>query len=502
MNLPEPVQRDKWRPKLHYSAKRHWLNDPNGLIYYQGIYHLYYQTNPGGSHWANMHWGHAVSHNLLDWEEQPIALNAEPEGLGYAFSGGALVDWANTSGLGDGKSPAFIATYTQHSQTGVQVQSLAVSRDGGQRFVPYAGNPVIANPGLADFRDPKVIWYAPGNYWVMVLVAGDCAHFYRSDNLREWSLLSRFGQNISGQGGIWECPDMFPLLCQESGHLRWVLLISLSSGGPAGGSATQYFIGDFDGQCFTPEHSDTRWLDYGPDCYAGITWDGLPTGERILIAWMSNWQYANHTPTRGWRGTMTLPRRLSLLPVQSGFRLVSLPVDTLKARRSKGLVLCDQPMAALFSDRLASYLPDTFELELHLQFGDKPMLMHWRLSNEPGEYLDLTLDTARAELQLDRRRAGWDQQGFGRVARAPLPPGKGELQLRILVDACSIEIFVAEGYSCLTACCYPTKPLSQLDFHLQQGDLDSFRLVCYGLSGNTPCFSDVSHVVGDDKSLA
>ncbi len=466
---------EAWRPKLHYSTQANWMNDPNGLFYKDGIYHIYYQMNPDDSVWGNMHWGHAVSRNLLYWEEQPIALDAEPDGLGYAFSGGAVIDWNNTSGLGDGVNPPIIATYTQHSKDAVQVQSIAYSTDGGKRFVPYAGNPVIANPGLKDFRDPKVFWHEPSQRWVMALVAGDRAQFYTSTNLRDWTLVSEFGAQSGSHGGVWECPDLFCLTCAETGETRWILIISINPGGPNGGSAMQYFVGHFDGQVFEAEHEDIRWLDFGTDFYAGITWDGRQAfdDERVMIAWMSNWQYANKTPTDTWRGAMSLPRRMVLRKVNEHYRLASEPhVNLLDARRHGFDWLQAKPMAA--GDLVTTAdLPAVAEVLVQLSWSAQAPVVELELSNAQGEHLTLVLDVAQASINLDRRHSGWDQEGFGREMRAELyssTPGVAEL--RLFVDRSSVEVFANNGLSCLTSCCFPQTPYSTLQVQLRSGELD------------------------------
>lgn len=473
-----------WRPKLHYSAKANWINDPNGLFYKDGIYHLYYQMNPDDSVWGNMHWGHAISRDLLHWEEMPIALDAEPDGLGYAFSGGAVVDWANSSGLGDGVTPPIIATFTQHSKAAVQVQSIAYSLDGGQRFVPYAGNPVIPNPGLKDFRDPKVVWHAQSKRWVLVLVAGDRAQFYTSSNLLDWTFSSEFGASNGAHGGVWECPDLFSLTCEDTGETRWILIISLNPGGPNGGSAMQYFVGQFDGLMFIPEHSDIRWLDFGTDFYAGITWDGLQSlgDERIMMAWMSNWQYANKTPTDSWRGAMSLPRRLMLRSVDGQYRVASEPHVNLTHIRHE--VLNWKSTRQLIADEVGKTieLPAVAEVLLTLQWGAETPVVELQFCNEQGEELSLVLNVGQSSLCLDRRRSGWDGEGFGRLIHAELYSlQEGKADVRLFLDRCSLEVFVNDGLSCITSCCFPQVPYSQLQWTLLSGALDDLTVQVFNL---------------------
>lgn len=475
---------EAWRPKLHYSTRGNWINDPNGLFYKDGIYHLYYQMNPDDSVWGNMHWGHAISSDLLHWEELPIALDAEPEGLGYAFSGGAVIDWNNSSGLGDGINPPIIATYTQHSKDAVQVQSIAYSTDGGKRFMPYANNPVIPNPGLKDFRDPKVVWHEASQRWVMALVAGDRAHFYTSTNLREWSFASEFGAESGAHGGVWECPELFLLNCAETGESRWILIISLNPGGPNGGSAMQYFVGQFDGQEFQVEHEDTRWLDFGADFYAGITWDGLQSfdDERVMIAWMSNWQYANKTPTDSWRGAMSLPRRMVLHKVGDQYRVASEPhINLLKARRGGFEWLKERPL--VINELLSTNeIPQVAEIVLRLSWSSEAPVVDVKIGNLHGEHMTLVLDAEQATLTLDRRQSGWDGEGFGREMKADLysiSPGCAEV--RLFLDRSSLEVFVNRGLSCLTSCCFPQSPYSELQLQVRAGALDSVSALIHHL---------------------
>ena len=281
----QKVYNEQYRPQIHFSPKAHWINDPNGMVYYKGIYHLFFQYYPDGTVWGPMHWGHAISNDMVHWQEQPIALY--PDSLGYIFSGSAVVDENNTSGFGkDGKTP-LVAIFTHHDPEGekagsntFQNQSLAYSLDDGKTWTKYAGNPVLKNPGITDFRDPKVMWYEPQKKWVMTLATKDHITFYSSPNLKDWTKESEFGKELGAHGGVWECPDLFPL--DDNGKKVWVFIVNINPGGPNGGSATQYFIGDFDGKTFTPSQTNTKWLDYGPDEYAGITWSQYRQQKNIF----------------------------------------------------------------------------------------------------------------------------------------------------------------------------------------------------------------------------
>ena len=302
--------KEQHRPQIHFTPKAHWMNDPNGMFYNKGVYHLFFQYYPGASVWGPMHWGHATSKDLMHWQEQPIALY--PDSLGYIFSGSAVVDKSNTSGFGKKGQVPIVAIFTHHNMEGekekrndFQNQSIAYSLDDGKTWVKYAGNPVLHNPGIVDFRDPKVMWYEAQKKWIMTLATKDRVTFYSSPNLKEWTKESEFGETLGAHGGVWECPDLFTLY--DNGKKVWALTVSINPGGPNKGSATQYFLGDFDGNRFTPLSTETKWIDYGTDDYAGVTWSN--TGNRkIFLGWMSNWQYATIVPTNIWRSATTIPR--------------------------------------------------------------------------------------------------------------------------------------------------------------------------------------------------
>ncbi len=271
-----PPATPQYRPAYHFAPAAHWMNDPNGMVYLNGTYHLFFQYYPDGMVWGPMHWGHATSRDLVQWQEQPIALY--PDSLGWIFSGSAVIDANNTAGFGKN---AMVAIFTHHNDPEEkkhtnkhQYQSLAYSLDEGKTWTKYAGNPVLPNPGIQDFRDPKVSWHEASKQWVMTLATKDRITFYGSPNLKNWTKLSEFGEKVGAHGGVWECPDLFPL--QLKGQTYWVLIVNLNPGAPNGGSGTQYFVGQFDGKTFTPRSTDTKWADYGPDDYAGVTWNNTP----------------------------------------------------------------------------------------------------------------------------------------------------------------------------------------------------------------------------------
>lgn len=315
---------EKYRPQYHFSPESGWMNDPNGLVFYDGEYHLFYQYYPDSTVWGPMHWGHAVSTDLFSWTHLPVALY--PDSLGYIFSGSAVSDIYNTSGFGDGTTPPLIAVFTYHNSelerkgnNEFQSQGIAWSNDRGRTWKKFQGNPVLPNPGIRDFRDPKVFRHDASGKWIMILAVHDRVHIYSSPDLKNWSFESEFGESAGSHGGVWECPDLFPLTVTGTSSSKWVMLVSINPGGPNGGSVTQYFTGEFDGHKFIPDDIAAKWMDMGTDNYAGVTWSGIPEqdGRKILIGWMSNWNYATVVPSSLWRSAMTIPRELTLYEMDS-----------------------------------------------------------------------------------------------------------------------------------------------------------------------------------------
>lgn len=450
------VRRATLKPKYHFFKDGYWINDPNGLFFFDNLYHLFFQLNPENTVWGNIHWGHAVSNDLIRWEHKPIAIFAEPDGLGYIFSGGAIVDHQNTSGFAKEDQVPIVATFTQHSKTEEQVQSLAYSVDGGANFTMYKNNPVIPNPGLKDFRDPKVVRFEQDQVWIKSVVAGQCVHFYRSYNLRTWSKVSEFGKDYGSHGGVWECPDLFPLICSNTGRELWVLFISINPGGPNGGSATQYFIGEFDGKNFKPLDTQIRWLDYGTDCYAGITWDNTPQikNQRTYVAWMSNWLYANKTPDDAWRGAMTLPRTVSLQKTDKAYVLRTSPAVSLVGVSKIEIEISDTTRTIPVSE--------AYSLHFSLENSEDVTTFSWE--NEVNEKFILTIDLKNKQILADRTNAGFQDNGFASVAKMPLEPEAGHsLQFDIFMDTCSFELFADGGKGCLTMLLFPTISFSQLE---------------------------------------
>lgn len=461
---PAPTPTPQYRPAYHFSPTAHWMNDPNGMVFYQGTYHLFFQYYPKASVWGPMHWGHATSTDLVRWKEQPIALY--PDSLGYIFSGSAVVDTRNTSGFGKNGQPPLVAIFTHHDPKGekkgihtFQNQSLAYSLDAGKTWTKYAGNPVLKNPGIQDFRDPKVSWYEAGKKWVMTLATKDRITFYSSPNLKNWTKESEFGAKLGAHGGVWECPDLFPMTL--NGKTHWVLLVNLNPGGPNGGSGTQYFVGNFDGKTFTPGTTNTKWADYGPDDYAGVTWSN--TGNRrIFMGWMSNWEYANQVPTAPWRNATTVPRELGLRQVGAQLYLTSQPVK--EADKLFPLVSTLKDLAGKNEYDLTPKLKSTgnkFQLKISAKQLASFSLV---LSNSKGEALVVGYDKVANRYFIDRTKSGrvdFSSKFAGRHS-APRLATAPQTDLTLLVDATSVEVFADHGLTVMSELFFPTEALSKL----------------------------------------
>lgn len=462
---------EEYRPQFHFSPEEKWMNDPNGLVYNEGIYHLFYQYYPDDIVWGPMHWGHATSKDLMHWEHKPIALY--PDELGYIFSGSAVVDRENSSGLGtDGKYP-LIAVYTYHDpekekagKGDHQTQGIAYSNDNGKTWVKYLENPVIPNQGKTDFRDPKVMWHADTRKWIMSLAVGDHAEFYASPDLKNWSYLSEFGKNLGAHGGVWECPDLIRMRVEGEVEEKWVLLISINPGGPNGGSATQYFVGEFDGKTFTTDQKDTKWIDYGSDNYAGVTYNNAPGENPVFIGWMSNWNYARNTPTEKWRSAMTLPRLLHLGKDESGYFVSSRIIPSFDSITK--LVL---EMEEITLDH-----PETVEGPFEgADIGWSQNLkddIAVKFQNEKGEYLVLLLDPQRKQVVLDRRHSGktdFHKSFADKIHSLPYYPKKQITDIRIVMDRASIEVFIDGGRYVMTEKFFPNEAFGSLQLTSSSG---------------------------------
>ena len=457
---------EQYRPQIHFSPKEHWMNDPNGMVYNDGIYHLFFQYFPGGTVWGPMHWGHATSKDLIHWQQEAIALY--PDSLGYIFSGSAVVDKKNTSGFGkNGKIP-LVAIYTNHDPKGekagtknFQNQSIAYSLDNGKTWIKYSKNPVLKNPGITDFRDPKVMWYSPENKWIMTLATKDRITFYSSKDLKNWKKESEFGETEGAHGGVWECPDLFPLKYQ--GKTVWVLIVNLNPGGPNQGSATQYFTGDFDGTKFTPNSSQTKWIDYGPDEYAGVTWNNTGS-RRIFLGWMSNWLYANQVPTVKWRNAMTIPRELHLTKVKNEMYVTSEPVEELKLIARKDFVKTNVTVSKSTDISRLMQQPVSLPCRINLSMaqGDNFSVI---LSNNLKEKLIVGYDKESNQFYIDRTMAGNSDfnKEFAEKHFAPRISESKEMTLSLIIDKSSIELFADGGLSVMTSIFFPEKPYDKIE---------------------------------------
>jgi len=462
---------EPYRPQVHFSPKEKWMNDPNGMVYSDGIYHLFFQYFPDSTVWGPMHWGHATSKDLITWQQQPIALY--PDSLGYIFSGSAVVDKDNTSGFGkDGKAP-LVAIFTHHDPVGeknktnnFQNQSLAYSPDNGKTWIKYANNPVLKNPGITDFRDPKVMWYEAQKKWVMTLAVKDRISFYSSPDLKNWTKESEFGKEQGAHGGVWECPDLFSL--NDNGKKVWVLIVNINPGGPNGGSATQYFLGDFNGKNFTPADAKTRWLDYGPDEYAGITWSN--TGERkIFLGWMSNWLYANVVPTVAWRSATTIPRELKLTHAGNDVLVTSEPVTELKSIESNHINVANTIVSKSF-DVSAKTGKISFPCRLDLNL-DKIHDFSVVLSNDKKEEITIGFNNGLKQFFIDRTHAGKTdfQKDFAARHVAPRFTDSTSMNMSLIIDVSSVELFADNGKTVMTEIFFPEKPFDQMHIESTQG---------------------------------
>jgi fructan beta-fructosidase len=452
---------EKHRPQLHFTPPSMWMNDPNGMFYANGTYHLYYQYHPESTVWGPMHWGHATSKDLMRWEHQPVALY--PDSLGLIFSGSAVIDHQNTSGFGKNGIPPVVAIYTSHNlewekagRIDRENQSIAYSLDGGQTFTKFAGNPVIKNPGIADFRDPNVSWYAPGKKWIMALATQDREAFYSSPDLKNWTKESEFGAKMGAHGGVWECPDMFPM--QVDGKTKWVLIVNINPGAPNGGSGAQYFVGDFDGHQFTPQDEETRWIDYGRDNYAGVTFH--ETGDkRIFMGWMSNWDYATVVPTESWRSANTLPRDLKLVALDGKYVVASTPIVAVSnyVKRKQTIKSNNTIKTASALQRLTGTLPvQDFSITL---------------SNSKGEQVIIGFEASTNRYFVDRDASG-DMKfsnKFAGKAYAPRLSKSNTIDFTLITDVASAEFFADGGLSVLTTIYFPSETFKNLKITSAKG---------------------------------
>ena len=458
-SAPDAPPREPFRPAFHFTPARNWMNDPNGMVFYDGEWHLFYQYNPFGNTWGHMSWGHAVSRDLVRWEHLPVALD-EGDGV-MIFSGSAVVDWKNTSGFGVGGKPPMVAIYTGHRE-GRQDQRIAYSNDRGRTWTKAPGGPVL-DLQMSDFRDPKVFWHAGSSRWIMTvsIPLEHRLHFYASPNLKQWTKVGEFGP-AGSVDGVWECPDLFPVPI-EGGGTKWVLIVNLNPGGPTGGSGSQYFVGEFDGSRFVADAGPAapHWADFGSDFYAGVSWNDVPAkdGRRVWLGWMSNWNYAQAVPTSPWRSEMTVPRVLTLRRTPDGLRLVQTPVRELASlRHTKPRVFAGGTVAAA-NAWLAQQgdLPPLLDVEFTFTGVRHGGAITIDLAAGADTHTMLRVDAAAKQLVLDRSRSGQVafHKDFSLLHTAPLRLATDDVHLRLLLDASSLEVFAQRGETVLTDLIFP-----------------------------------------------
>ncbi len=456
---------EPYRPQFHFSPPTQWMNDPNGLVYYDGEYHLFYQYNPDAMVPGSMHWGHAVSTDLVHWENLPIALY--PDENGSIWSGSVVVDSENSSGLVPGGG--FVAVFSYDNQT----QGLAYSTDRGRTWQKYDANPIL--PALeTDFRDPKVFWHEATRQWVMIISAKTAVKIFTSSNLIQWDFASDF-TDPNFQGGVWEVPDLFPM--DLDGEEKWVMIVSTTSGGPVDGNGTRYYIGDFDGQVFTDDYPDTlTWLDYGPDNYAGTTWNNVPNHKRLFIGWMNNWLYAQGIPTSVWRGADTIVREFKLIHTQDGVRLIQSPLEALTQLRQPIGTWDDVPVDGTFAlDQLDGQqfeLIAEFELGTAARFGIE-------LYNKGKIPTRVMYSVATSQLVINRPGSGIG--GNGTFALGPLEPENSRIKLHIFVDRSSVEVFGNDGLVVMSSQIFPEAGSEGVALFTEDGSATLLHLEAYAM---------------------
>ena len=470
---------EAFRPLFHHTPRYGWMNDPNGMFYKDGVYHLCFQYNPYGSMWGNLSWGHSTSTDLVNWKaEEPVLV---PDGLGMIFSGSCVVDKENTAGFG---KDAVVAIYTSAGAS--QIQSLAYSLDNGRTFKTYENNPIITSD--KECRDPNMFWHAESGRWILVLAAALEREMwiYSSPDLKNWKKESSFGRGYGCQEGVWECPDLMQLPVRGTDEKKWVLICNINPGGPFGGSAAQYFVGDFDGKTFTCDTKPevTKWMDYGKDHYATVSWSNAPDDRHTVIAWMSNWQYANIVPTKQYRSANSLPRDLGLYKVGDGdYYLTTVPAPETLALRGKKTM--DYGAFSVGKNGVAKKLPVAnngiceVNLELDARTAGK---VNITLSNPKGEQTVLTYNLTDNSFGMDRTRSGLTDfsKDFPAITLAPAPQGRKQ-HLRLFIDRCSIEAFDGEGRFVMTNLVFPTEPYTTLSISTDKGRCRVGNLTVYPL---------------------
>ena len=481
-NTFDTANREKYRPAYHHTPLYGWMNDPNGMVYKDGVWHLCYQWNPFGSKWQNMTWGHSSSRDLIHWEHhEPTLL---PDGLGTIFSGSSAVDVANSAGFG---KDAVVTLYTSAATS--QIQSLAYSTDGGYKFSTYEGNPVL--PFESEARDPNMWWNNETKQWTLVL-AHALEHemlIFTSPDLKQWTLQSAFGKGLGAQDGVWECPDLFELPVANTNVKKWVLVYNIIPGGPCGGSATQYVVGDFDGKTFKVDvyaagNVPTKWMDFGKDHYATVSWSDAPDGRRTVIGWMSNWQYATEVPTLQYRSANTLPREMGLFEEKGQYYVSSTPSPELTALRgdlthqAKRVSVSNKPHNITLpreNDGICEIL-----MEVDARGADSLVMT---FSNKAKEEVKLIYHVYKSELSFDRTRSGLVDfsQDFPAVTVAPTFSSKGKVKLRLFIDRSSMELFEQDGRFAMTNLVFPTSPYTTLSLESAGGKAKVTNLQVYSI---------------------
>lgn len=501
---------DYYRPEYHHTPLYGWMNDANGLVYKDGEYHLYYQYNPYGSKWGNMHWGHSVSRDLIHWQHLKPAIARDT--LGHIFSGSTVVDHLNSAGYGE---DALVAFYTSASDAHGQIQCMAYSKDNGRTYTKYEKNPILTPfDGLKDFRDPKVFWYEPAKKWYMIVSADKNMRFYSSDDMKEWTYLSQFGEGYGVQPNQFECPDFIQLPVDgDTSRMKWVMIVNINPGCMFGGSATEYFIGDFDGKEFTcdTKREVTKWLDYGKDHYATVCFSNT-AGRTIAVPWMSNWQYANITPIRQYRGANALPRELSLYTKDGEIYVAADAVKETESLRQKTRKVENLSVKGEYQvEHLTDGVKSGVELEMDITPASA-QTVGFDLMNSKGEKARIYLDMKTGRIVMDRTESGitdlpkWGnnkgnydvhvketdehrktlsvnyQNDFALGTWAPLSLCEGRTyHLHVFVDKCSVEIFVDGGRIAMTNLVFPTEVYDSLRFFTEGGEAQVENLTIYQL---------------------
>lgn len=456
---------EPWRPAFHFTPPLQWMNDPNGLIFHRGKYHLFYQYYPDDVVWGPMHWGHAESTDLLHWKQLPIALY--PDSLGWIFSGSAVIDKGNTAGFG---KDAMVAIFTYHNDAiwksgrkNTESQGMAYSLDEGRTWVKYPGNPVLNNSGEQDFRDPNVTWDKARKRWLMVLAAGDRIKFYSSGNLKHWNFESNFIPLVKTEYGVWECPDLFPM--KVEGEEKWILILSQNMNGPNGGSATRYIVGDFDGKSFKAK-TEPQWIDFGMDFYAAVTYDNVPGSKRLLLGWMSNWLYATKTPTQVWRSAMALPRELTLVRGASGYRLMQTVIPEFSE-----LLEPVTEVKQLQNDKRSNL--DLSKAVIEFDLVPLKGASTVKLSNPSGEYVTLTIDSRI--VRLDRSHSGVIDFSPEFSSRASImTTSEAVRRVQLILDTSSMEVAVNNGQQWMTSQYFPKEKYTTLD--IASGGIENLKI--------------------------